>query len=104
MKGEKIHIKEPGLIKEMLKREENLSVGKKLAFLNTLANHGIPFEKTAELFLVPHPTAYEWIREWGRYGYDGLASRGDLRTGRPSRLSSEDLKRLEGLLREREFG
>jgi putative transposase len=103
MKGEKIHIKEPGVIKELLRREENLSVWKKLAFLNALANHGIPFEKAAELFLVPHPTAYEWIREWNRYGYDGLESKEDLRTGRPSRLSSEDLKRLEGLLRGREF-
>jgi transposase len=103
MRGEKIHIEESELIKELLGREENLSVWKRLVFLNTLANHEIPFGKAAEMFLLPHPTAYEWIRKWNRYRYEGLASREDLRTGRPSRLSSEDIERLESLLKERDL-
>jgi transposase len=101
MKGEKIQIEEPRLIKELLRREENLSVWKKLVFLNAMANYKIPFEEAAEILLLPHPTVYEWIREWNRYGYEGLVSRENLRTGRRPKLGEEDIKRLEGLLRQR---
>ena len=32
-------------------------------------------------------------------GYEGLASREDLRRGRPSKLNSEDIERLKDLLK-----
>lgn len=103
MKGEKIRIREPELIGQLLGREEDWGVWRKLAFLNAIANLGIPFEQATRIFLVPHPTAYEWIRKWNSKGYEGVVSREGLRTGRPPRLSTEDVKKLGELLRGKEF-
>lgn len=61
MKGERIEVKEPQLIKELLEKEEDGNAWRKLALLNAIANLGVPFEQAIQIFLLPHPTAYEWI-------------------------------------------
>ena len=103
MKGEKIQIKDAEVIEGLLKEERDLKVWKRLAFLNTIANHGISFEDASKIFLLSHSTAYEWIRKWNREGYEGLASKEDLRTGRPSKLNDEDLRELKELLKRKGY-
>ncbi len=63
MKGDKIQINDPELVEELLKREVDFTVWKKLGLLNALANCKTSFEQAARLFDVPHSTAYVWIRK-----------------------------------------
>lgn len=103
MRGKKIEIKEREQITELLKQEKDWEVWRRLAFLNAIANLGIEFEEATRIFLVPHPTAYEWIRKWNKERYDGIMSRKELRTGRPPRLNDENLEELKEALKEKEF-
>jgi len=103
MKGERIAVKDPQLVKELLEKEEDWGIWRKLAFLNAIANLKLPFEQATQIFLLPHPTAYEWIRKWNSAGYEGVASKEGSKRGRPSKLTPEELKKLEELLKRKEF-
>jgi transposase len=103
MRGVRIQIEKPKVIKELWRKEEAPSVYKKLLFLNAVANYDTSFEQATEMFQVPQPTAYEWIRKWNRDGYEGLLFKKDVAKGRPPKLGGEEIGRLEELLKEREF-
>ena len=104
MKGDKIRINDPEFVEELLKREMDFSVWKKLGVLNTLANCKRSLEQAARLFDMPHSTAYEWIRKWNRDGYDGLLFKHNSERGRPSKLSDENVRCMESCLRRRTIG
>lgn len=104
MKGERIAVKDPQLVKELLEKEEDWGIWRKLAFLNAIANLKLPFEQATQIFLLPHPTAYEWIRKWNSAGYEGVASKEGSKRGRPSKLTPEELKSSRSYSRERSFG
>jgi hypothetical protein len=103
MRGVRIQIEKPKVIKELWRKEEAPSVYKKLLFLNAVANYDTSFEQATEMFQVPQPTAYEWIRKWNRDGYKGLLFKKDVAKGRPPKLGGEEIGGLEELLKEREF-
>ncbi len=103
MKGDKIQINDPELVEELLKREVDFSVWKKIGVLNALANCKTSFEQAARLFDMPHSTAYEWIRKWNKDGYDGLLFKHNSERGRPSKLSDENVRCMEELLKEKDY-
>ena len=45
---------------------------------------------------------YVWVRRWNERGYDGLKENGN-QGGRPAKLSENDLKRLEEILKEKDY-
>ena len=102
MKGQHITIENTGEIGIKLKAEKDEESKIKLIFLNLIANLKVDLEKACEIFAIAIPTGYLWIRQWNREGYEGIKSKGD-EGGRPPRLPDEDLKKLEEMLKEKEY-
>ena len=102
MKGESLTIRDAGEIEVKLKSEKEEEVKIKLIFLNLIANLEIDLEKACQIFGIAIPTGYLWIRQWNQEGYEGIRSK-QSKAGRPPGLSEEDLKKLEGLLKEKEY-
>ena len=52
---------------------------------------------------IAESTGYLWIREWNQGGYEGIRGKDGRGGGRTSRLSKEDLKKLNELLKEKAY-
>ncbi|MBK1641317.1 hypothetical protein CKO12_05395 [Chromatium okenii] len=73
----------------------------RLAFLNNLKNLSYDLDKACVLFAVAKSTAYVWIRMWNEHGYEGIVSpfhKSDKPSGRPPKLSDDDLEKLKTML------
>jgi len=87
---------------ELLTRlnEEKAEAKTRLILLNLVGNHRIEVEKACEITGTPLRTAYAWIERWNKEGYEGIRDK-PKGGGRPPKLQGEDLKKLEGYLREK---
>ena len=101
MKGKRLTIRNPEEIEVRLRDEKDENVRIKLIFLNLVSNLKVDLEKACEIFAIATSTGYLWIRLWNEKGYEGIKGGKD-KGGRPPRLSDDDCRRLEELLKEKE--
>ena len=102
MKGEIIRVERAEELEERLAVESDNGIKIKLIFLNAFGNSNIPYEAACALCGIHTSTGYVWVRRWNENGYDGLQE--DVNQGgRPAKLSENDLKRLEGILKEKDY-
>ena len=73
-----------------------------MIFLNSIANHGISYEKASDICGLSLSTGYVWIRKWNVEGYEGLKDK-DTRTGRPPRLNDENMAKLKEILKSKAY-
>ena len=102
MKGDIIRVERAGELEERLAIESDNGIKIKLIFLNAFGNRNLPYETACVLCGIHTSTGYVWVRRWNESGYDGLKERGN-QGGRPAKLSENDLKRLEGILKEKDY-
>jgi transposase len=60
------------------------------------------YEAACQLCGIHTSTGYVWVRRWNKDGYEGLKESPN-QGGRPAILSETDLKRLEEILREKDY-
>jgi len=101
MKGKRLTIRNPEEIEVRLRDEKDENVRIKLIFLNLVSNLKVDLEKACEIFAIATSTGYLWIRLWNEKGYEGIKGGKD-KGGRPPRLSDDDCRRLEELLKGKE--
>src|SRR5512136_829484 len=102
MKGDIIRVDRAGELEERLATESNNGIKIKLIFLNAFGNYNLSYETACALCGIHTSTGYVWVRRWNKNGYDGLKESGNL-GGRPAKLSENDLKQLEEVLKEKEY-
>jgi transposase len=102
MKGDIVEIANPDEILKRIKDEKDPQMRIRLSFLNIMANHGKSYDESTEMLGLSVSTGYVWIRKWNQNGYEGLKDKIN-KTGRPSKLSKEDLARLKDELSRREY-
>jgi len=56
--------------------------------------------KACKIMSIPVTTAYRWINDWNEGGKDGLKKEQGKGGGKPSKMSEEQFKKLETILRE----
>lgn len=99
----RIVIQDENLLSFYLKREGDLGIPYRLAFLNALRELGNDLERVCSIFCIAVPTGYAWLRAWNEAGYDGIAHpfhESDKPAGRPPKLNDEDLQELKRILKE----
>jgi len=87
-------------LERLIRQEKNKRVLERLIFIRTLYD-GEEVETAARRLGRCKVTGYTWLRRWNRDGVEGLIP-DFTRAGRHPKLSREDKKELEALLRERE--
>lgn len=102
MKGEIIKVEEAGELAELLRAETDGSIKIKLIFLNAFGNSNMIYEAACGLCGIHTSTGYVWIRRWNKGGYEVLKESAN-QGGRPAKLSENDLKQLEEVLREKDY-
>ncbi|MCF6158966.1 MAG: transposase [wastewater metagenome] len=102
MKGKRIVVRDAEQIKVLVNKERNTLIRTKLVFLNFLANFHRELDKICEIFGIAESTGYLWVRQWNEEGYEGIKSKGK-RTGRPSFLPEDNMKKLNELLKEKPY-
>jgi len=78
--------------------KQDVRILKKLFFIKNLYRDE-SVEKSADLVGVTKAAGYNWLKAWNKDGYDGLQLKP--KSGRRSKLSDEDKKKLEAMLREK---
>ena len=79
-------------IKSQLRKDEKFSQGVRLYAVYQI-KLGRNAEELEELYNVSHKSICNWVYRYNRYGIDGLKEKP--RSGRPSRLSEEQQKKLK---------
>ena len=102
MKGEIIRVERSGELAERLRAETDNGIKIKLIFLNAFGNCSMSYEAACALCGIHTSTGYVWVRRWNKSGYDGLKE-SENQGGRPAKLSENDLKQLEEILKEKEY-
>jgi len=102
MKGDIVRIQNREELLKRLRAETNERVRPRLIFLNSIANHGISYEKASDICGLSLSTGYVWIRKWNAKGYEGLKDK-DTRTGRPPRLNDENMAKLKEILKSKAY-
>jgi len=102
MKGEIIRVEGAVELDELLRAETDNGIKIKLIFLNAFGNRNMPYEAACALCGIHTSTGYVWVRRWNKSGYDGLKE-SENQGGRPAKLSESDLKRLEEILKEKDY-
>jgi len=96
-------IQRRGQLRIYLKEEKDFEIKFKLSFLNLVLQLQ-DVRKACKIMSIKTTTAYRWIKIWNEGGRDGLKSEQGKGGGKPPKLSTEQLKKLENLLRdEREW-
>jgi len=62
----------------------------------------MPYETACALCGIHTSTGYVWVRRWNKRGNDGLKE-SENQGGRPAKLSENNLKRLEEILKEKDY-
>lgn len=99
---ERVEIKQKEKVLEYLKQEKKAEVKVRLIALNLIGKHNMSVEQVSETMAVPISTIYDWIRIWNENGYDGLKGKPQS-SGRPAKLSEEDMKNLKDYLVEKPY-
>ncbi|MEG3224753.1 MAG: IS630 family transposase [Methanobacteriales archaeon Met13] len=103
MTREKSYVKKHLSVEELDQKirglKQDVRVLKKLLFIKNLYQDE-SVEKSANLVGATKATGYNWLRAWNKDGYNSLHPKP--KSGRRSRLSDEDKKKLESMLREKD--
>jgi transposase len=102
MKGEIIKVERSVELAELLRAETDNGIKIKLIFLHAFGNSNMTYEAACQLCGIHTSTGYVWVRRWNKDGYEGLKESPN-QGGRPAILSETDLKRLEEILREKDY-
>jgi len=102
MKGEIIGVERAWELDERLRLETDSVIKIKLIFLNAFGNRNMPYEAACALCGIHTSTGYVWVRRWNKNGYDDLRE-SENQGGRPAKLSENDLKHLEEILKEKDY-
>jgi len=102
MKGEIIEVERAWELDERLRLETDSVIKIKLIFLNAFGNRNMPYEAACALCGIHTSTGYVWVRRWNKNGYDGFKE-SENQGGRPAKLSENDLKHLEEILKEKDY-
>jgi putative transposase len=92
-------IQRRGQLRIYLKDERNFEMKFKLSLLNLILQLQDVGE-ACKIMLIPVTTAYRWINDWNWGGKEGLTKEQGKGGGKPSKMSEEQFKELEGFLRE----
>ncbi len=96
-------IQRRGQLRIYLKEEKDFEMKFKLSFLNLVLQLQ-DVGKACKIMSISSTTAYRWIKLWNEEGKDRLKSEQGKGGGKPPKLSEEQLKKLEKILRdEREW-
>ena len=105
MRGQSLFLVDEKQLTEYLAHEIDPNVKYRLAFLNALKKTGYDLDKVCDIFQVPRPTGYVWVRKWNQKGYDGIAHpfhQSPNLPGRPPTLDKHDMEILKALLNTKE--
>lgn len=92
-------IQRRGQLRIYLKGERDFEMKFKLSLLNLILQLQ-DVGKACEIMSISSTTAYRWINFWNEDGKDGLKSEQGKGGGKPSKMSEEQFKELERILRE----
>lgn len=95
MRGDEVRI-----LEDRLKKENNPKVRDRLRMV-ILLKEGYKQKETAKIMRVTDRTAYAWKKRYEKEGIKGLKTRE--KPGRKRRLSDEDIERLKGMLKQKEY-
>jgi transposase len=101
MKGDRLVINGQPDLQVYLNQETDAKIRLKLAFLQCFAQLKADLEPLSQSFGIATSTGYWWIRNWNKYGYEGLQESRGGNAGRPPRLDEVDLDYLSLLLKEK---
>lgn len=104
MRVRNITIENPDLLACCIKKECDPAIKYRLAFLQSVKEDPDHLEDSCQIFSVSVPTAYVWIREWNKNGYEGIAHpyhKSERLPWRPPKLDDTDLLKLKTLLSEK---
>src|SRR4030066_951893 len=91
-------IQRRGQLRINQKDERDFEIKFKLSLLNLI----LQLQDVAEackIMSIPVTSAYRWINDWNEGGKEGLKKEQGKGGGKPSKMSEEQLKKLEGFLR-----
>lgn len=92
-------IKRRGQLRIYLNEEKNYELRFKLSLLNLIIELQ-DVEKACRIMAIPASTAYRWISHWNDEGKEGLRNDRGKGGGKPSKLTENEIKELERILRE----
>jgi putative transposase len=95
------HLNRKTLNKCINKKEKSADVLRKLYFIRNLYK-GKRIETACKNSEISLPTGHKWLDRWNEEGYEGLYSKYS-NGGRPSKLSSDDKKRLDKILEKEDY-
>lgn len=72
----------------------------RLVFIKTLYNGSSAIDAARNVGVTKR-VGYQWLQRWNESGYEGLVPR--FAGGKPSKLTDEQMKELEGALREKDL-
>ena len=99
MSKERISVEiELSTIKSQLRKDEKFSQGVRLYAVYQI-KLGRNAEELEELYNVSYKSICNWVYRYNRYGIDGLKEK--IRSGRPSRLSEEQQKKLKEVINDK---
>jgi transposase len=102
MKGDVIRVERAEELEGRLAAESDNGIKIKLIFLNAFGNRNLSYEAACALCGIHTSTGYVWVRRWNKSGYDGLKESPN-QGGRPAKLTENDLKQLEEILKKKEY-
>jgi len=92
-------IQRSGELKDYFKDERDSEIKFKLSFLNLILQLQ-DVGKACKIMSITVSTAYRWINIWNEDGKEGLKSKQGKGGGKPAKMSEEQFKEFERILRE----